>query len=1193
MALEAAQQTIASLKLDVCKVIMTDVCFVNDLSLLTLQNDDGFIETQFRLWPDQKQQKYQFSVSAQPDGDEGDWYQHCGGSLSFASESTQDSTLPEVSGNDPAILEYIQSLAVYPKLDFESLRLDSERADGSFSNMVGNHDDDDDENYHINPAMFAALERLPDMLLSGSGLPAEYQLESIDSIGVSLSQKPTSKAEFRVQAKRISPIRGVSELQIRDASGCFLCLEGMSSKVVRSIERKHPLKSLFFKPDIRPDISCIKSTVAMSLHDVVELVTHKWPMADFGAADIREEDLDLLKSYLKGICKHERPRFRSLSVFNREGFPSVNRLRAFKTFDSGQRFHFFLSTARDLPSRISCVRSDGFACLMVEGDSDRDLFASHLDLVCKIEGLSDGHWLLGRPKLPQNGLTKRHKLVICASEQCDMTKLYEYGNFQVVQISQDITATVRSIQQNLPEAADIIIMDCAQESILATWSGSELLPWIQPVLERAQNLLWVSNQINSNPFAGLTGAFIRTVQSEYPSLKASSLNFKDSSFVAKTVFEVYESTSHGNNELEILVQSGHVCALRYRPDDELSAAVGCIPPHKSDRGLGSSGYEIAMAEPGRATLLSSRRTSIDLSDDYVQVATDVSLVDYEDVKIFDGIPLNGTEFVGLGQFFAGKVVSSGTHNLEPGCYVVGWQPGAHRSTVFARSSQVLRIPANMSLDRAVVHFAAYVVAFTIICDVARVRRSETMNIGVSGILGEALSNVCKLLDIDVVGNSQKHPAFVVDSDSVHGLQVNRQDFSMRSSVALGEAYIHLNRMLWDQPILLSHHDDFELWDFQKAFQNAKAYPLSTVLKHDRSESVQGDLLSYCSSEKLFRDDAAYVVIGGLGGLGRYTLKWMVSKGARHLITLSRSGLDSKEAQLAAEQIQQLGAEILALKVDASDESELRSALARVREKRPIRGCINMVLVLDNSPLNTMTSQQWDKVISSKVRTTWNLHQATLCDSLDMFLMFSSVSSISGNRAQANYATGNAFQNAVAEYRRKQGLPGIAIALGAMRSIGVLAEDHALLRTLSQSGLLALGPEELCKILEAAIIESKHADRYLLSTGFEMFKTLDGAVQSRPDQTQLFWTEWPEFGFLLEHNFSTAENTKAISLSEQIKTQSPEAAHVTLVQGFVVCLGNILGYDIASIDPSSSLASYGLDSLNAVSCRYWFFKGKRC
>ena len=204
-------------------------------------------------------------------------------------------------------------------------------------------------------------------------------------------------------------------------------------------------------------------------------------------------------------------------------------------------------------------------------------------------------------------------------------------------------------------------------------------------------------------------------------------------------------------------------------------------------------------------------------------------------------------------------------------------------------------------------------------------------------------------------------------------------------------------------------------------------------------------------------------------------------------------------------------------------------------------------------------------------------------------MFSSVSSVSGNRTQANYATGNAFQNAMAEYRRSKGLPGVAIALGAMSGIGVLAEDHDLLRTLTQSGLQILGPDDLTKVMEAAIFESGHSDRSLLSVGFKMFETLDGVVQSTPEENQLFWTESPEFGFLLDHRLSASGMTRSMSLLEQIQSQGDEAAYDTLLQGFLLCLNNVLGYAIANLDPASSLASYGLDSLNAVSCRYWFFK----
>ena len=160
----------------------------------------------------------------------------------------------------------------------------------------------------------------------------------------------------------------------------------------------------------------------------------------------------------------------------------------------------------------------------------------------------------------------------------------------------------------------------------------------------------------------------------------------------------------------------------------------------------------------------------------------------------------------------------------------------------------------------------------------------------------------------------------------------------------------------------------------------------------------------------------------------------------------------------------------------------------------------------------------------------------------------------------------------------------------MSGIGVLADDHDLRRTLSQSGLQALDPYQLTKVTEAAILESRYSDRYLISVGFDMFEAVDDAVQAAPEQNQLFWTEFPEFSFLLDHKSSASGTLKAESLLEQLQQQTGQQAYQTLLQAFLGCLSNILGYDIGSFDSSSSLASYGVDSLNAVSCRYWFFKG---
>jgi NADPH:quinone reductase and related Zn-dependent oxidoreductases len=50
--------------------------------------------------------------------------------------------------------------------------------------------------------------------------------------------------------------------------------------------------------------------------------------------------------------------------------------------------------------------------------------------------------------------------------------------------------------------------------------------------------------------------------------------------------------------------------------------------------------------------------------------------------------------------------------------------------------------------------------------------------------------------------------------------------------------------------------------------------------------------TFKTPDDLLRHDATYVIIGGTGGLGRSISRWMISKGARHIVLLSRRGSSS-------------------------------------------------------------------------------------------------------------------------------------------------------------------------------------------------------------------------------------------------------------------------------------------------------------
>lgn len=87
----------------------------------------------------------------------------------------------------------------------------------------------------------------------------------------------------------------------------------------------------------------------------------------------------------------------------------------------------------------------------------------------------------------------------------------------------------------------------------------------------------------------------------------------------------------------------------------------------------------------------------------------------------------------------------------------------------------------------------------------------------------------------------------------------------------------------------------------------------------------------------------------------------------------------------------------------------------------------------------MTYQQFQAAIGPKVRGSWNL-QAVLDKDLDFFVMLSSITSIVGNRGQAKYAAGNAYQDALARQLVAQGVKAVSINLGTIKTVGYVAEN---------------------------------------------------------------------------------------------------------------------------------------------------------
>ena len=168
-------------------------------------------------------------------------------------------------------------------------------------------------------------------------------------------------------------------------------------------------------------------------------------------------------------------------------------------------------------------------------------------------------------------------------------------------------------------------------------------------------------------------------------------------------------------------------------------------------------------------------------------------------------------------------------------------------------------------------------------------------------------------------------------------------------------------------------------------------------------------------------DASYWIVGGLGRLGFATAQALVAAGARHLVLTGR-GAPRSEAAAAIDKLAD-AAEIRVIRADIADEAAVAAALREIAATMPpLKGVIHAAAVFEDALLATADRSLFERVLRPKVAGAWHLHRATLGLDLDFFVLFSSVLSLWGGAGQSAYTAANGFLDALADYRRAQGLP---------------------------------------------------------------------------------------------------------------------------------------------------------------------------
>jgi phthiocerol/phenolphthiocerol synthesis type-I polyketide synthase C len=322
----------------------------------------------------------------------------------------------------------------------------------------------------------------------------------------------------------------------------------------------------------------------------------------------------------------------------------------------------------------------------------------------------------------------------------------------------------------------------------------------------------------------------------------------------------------------------------------------------------------------------------------------------------------------------------------------------------------------------------------------------------------------------------------------------------------------------------------------------------------------------------YRSDATYVLSGGLGALGLSLAEHLVDHGAGGIALLGRS-TPSPEVSVVLETLRAKGADVRSFAVDVADRTGLEDVLQTIRtQMKPIRGVVHAAGLLDDALIVNLTPEQVERVLRPKVDGAINIDSLTRKDPLDLFVLFSSAASLFGNAGQAVYASGNAFLDTLAESRRLEGLPALAVQWGPFAEIGLAAKDDIRGARLEERGMGSFTAAQGWNALTRHLLDGEVQVGYVplnLRQWFEAYP--DTAAQ----------TSWK---LLLEASKNGGQATTGQDFKLNLEAAA-EDERLDLAEDKVRELaGRVLRLDPKSFDSDVPFKSLGLDSLMGLELR---------
>ncbi|MFC4036649.1 amino acid adenylation domain-containing protein [Streptomyces polygonati] len=345
-----------------------------------------------------------------------------------------------------------------------------------------------------------------------------------------------------------------------------------------------------------------------------------------------------------------------------------------------------------------------------------------------------------------------------------------------------------------------------------------------------------------------------------------------------------------------------------------------------------------------------------------------------------------------------------------------------------------------------------------------------------------------------------------------------------------------------------------------------------------------------------RPDGAYLVTGAFGALGRLLCRYLVRRGARHLILVGRTELPDRATWRAVaprspagsgidfvKELESLGAHPVHAALDIRDEQALTRWLDdyRDRDSPPIRGVFHLAGQVRDTSVRAMDHDAFASVFAPKAAGSWHLHHHLRDEPLDYFVLFASVASLLTTTGQTNYAAGNAFLDALAQHRRSRGMPALSLDWGPWAT-GMIHELSLVEHYRTVRGMSSLSPAAGTAVLERVLGQDRA--QFLIATITDWPTFLAWYPSPPPLVAELAASAAREAAAAGSAADGNAPDGQAGYL-DRFRAAADEAERARLVTDrFVGCASAVLRMTADQLDPDTGLGALGIDSLLAMELR---------